>query len=361
MKLNKIKRIIAVTSVAAMLAVSLTSCGDKESKVDSADKDKVVLTVGDENINLSEAYFLVKWQEASYYNIFGYSYGDNWYEQDLFGTGMPFQDYIKDSCKTLLERIGVSRQKFDEYGLELTKAEVSEIDKAVSAYMEANSADARNAMMADEEVVRTVLTDYKKLEKVAAKVAEGVDGEVSDEELKKAAYTRTYDYVYISFMTTDEEGNSTVLSAAEQEEKMSILNAIRTETIAGTDFETAVANAGQSVASHTYTPGSTESQDNMYEINDYMDKFEIGEVSEAVPLDDTGAIIAYMREDNTDVLDDEDVLKAAKESVISDRKIDLYKKTLREWFDKTETELNEEEWSTITMEEPLKAYTANAD
>lgn len=363
MKLNnKIKKLVIVTGVAAMLASSVTACGDKKSGTDSLNKDKdtVVLSVGDEKINLSEAYFMVKWQEASYYNIFGYSYGDNWYEQDLLGSGMPFQDYIKDSCMTLLKRICVSRQKFDELGLELTSAEKSSIDKAVSSFMEANKESARNAMMADEDVVRTVLTDYKKLEKVAEKAVETVDTEVSDEEVKKAAYTRTYDYVYISFVTNDEEGNSTVISASEQEEKMNILNTIRAEVISGTDFDTAAQNAGQSVASHTYTPGADKKQDNMYEINDYMDGLEIGEVSEAIPLDTTGAIIAYVREDNSDKLGDEDVIKSAKESVISSRKSDLYKKTIKEWLADENIDLNEDEWKKVTMEEVVKALSSNS-
>jgi len=359
MKLNKMKRLAAVVGIAAMIAASLTACGDKKNSDSALNKDAVVLTVGDEQIKLSEAYFMVKWQEASYYNIFGYGYGDNWYEKDLFGSGMPFQDYIKDSCMTLLKRICVSRQKFDEMGLKLTDAEKSEIDKAVESYMESNNKDARAAMMADEEVVRTVLTDYKILEKVAAKTVEGVDTEVSDDELKEAAYTRTYDYVYSSFTTTDENGSSTLMSASQQEEQMNILNTIRSETISGTDFDEAVQNAGQSVASHTYTPGATEQEDNMYEINDYMDNLKIGDVSEVIPLDTTGAIVAYMREDNTDKLGDEEVLKSAKESVISKRKIELYKKSMKEWLGEVNIEIDEEEWGSVTMKEALKALSGN--
>lgn len=360
MNFKWLKKAIIVAGAASLMMTSLTACGKKESQtVNGLDKDAVVYTVGDEQIKLSEAYFIVKWQEASYYNIFGYNYGDDWYKQDLVGVGKPFQDYIKDSCLEILKRICISRDKFEEYGLEFTAEEESEIEAAVDKFMDSNSAEARNAMMADEDVVRTVLTDYKMLEKVAAKAVENVDTVVSESELKEKAYTRTYDYIYISFATTDENGNETMVSAAEQEDYVNILNTIRAETISGTDFDTAAENAGQTVSSHTYTPGATASEDRLYEINDYMDDLEIGEISEVIPLDTTGVLLAYMKEDNTDNLDDKETLENAREALIAERKQDLFKSVMKDWQREVNIELDEDLWSKVTMEEPLSALSGN--
>lgn len=362
MKFKGIKKAVAIAGITTMLAATLSGCGDKKSStVNGLDKDAVVFSVADEEIKLSEAYFLVKWQEASYYNIFGYNYGDDWYNQDLLGVGKPFQDYIKDSCVEIFNRICVSRDKFEEYNLEFTADEEAEIEKAVEKFMDSNNAAAKDAMMADEDVVRTVLTDYKILEKVAAKAVEKVDTEVGDEELKNEAYTRTYDYAYVSFATTDENGNSTMISAAEQEDKINILNTIRAQVISGTDFDSAAENAGQTVSSHTYTPGDTAKEDNLYEINNYMDKLKIGEVSEVIPLDTTGVLLAYMREDNTNKLTDKETLDAARETIIAVRKQELYKDTLKEWLSDEKAELDEDLWGKITMEEPLSSLTGKSN
>lgn len=355
MKLTSVKKAVALLGIATMLGSSIAGCGKKETV--NKDADSVILTVGDQEVKFSEAYFLVKWQQANYQNVIAYngSYGDDWYAQDIFGTGESFQDYFKDYYVELLTRICVARDKMEEYGLEITEEEKSEIDNVVKTFMDSNSQDALDAMLADEEVIRTVLTDYKILEKVAAKEVEDIDTEVSDEELKDAAYTRTYDYIYISFEAVDEEGNATVISASEQEEYLNQLGIIRAQTIESGDFDKAAEEAGQTVSSHTYTPGATQEEDSLFEINNYMDDLEIGEVSEVIPLDTTGVILAYMDSDNKDSLDDEEVLSTAKETVLSERKLEDFKETVKEWKAEYKIELDEELYKKITMEEPLAA------
>lgn len=362
MKVMGLKKGVAILGVSAMLMASLAGCGDKNTTSNKElDGTKTVLTVGDEEISLSQAYFLVKLQQANYQNLIAYngSYGDDWYAQDIFGTGESFQDYFKDYYLELLTRVGIARDKMDEYGVEITEDEKAVIEETVNTFISANSDEALGAMLVDEDVVRQTLTDYKILEKVVAKAIEGIDTEVSDDELKEAAYTRTYDYVYISFETTDEDGNLTTVSAADKEEYLNQLGVIRAQTIEDGDFDAAAEAAGQSVSSHTYTPGATASEDRLYEINGVMDGIEIGGVSDVIPLDDTGAIVAYMASDNTDELDDEEVLAEAKENVIADRKLDKFEEVLKEWKAGYNVELNEELWEKITMEEPLAATSGN--
>lgn len=362
MKLTGLKKTVAIIGAVTMIGASLAGCGSKASNNKNLDADAVIMKVGDEEVKFSEAYFLVKWQQANYQNVIAYngSYGDDWYAQDIFGTGESFQDYFKDYYEELLTRICIARDKMDEYGLELTEEEKADIESVVKEFIDANSDEALNAMLADEDVVRQVLTDYKILEKVAAKEVEDINTDISDEELKEAAYTRTYDYIYISFETTDENGNSTTITAAEQEDYINQLNIVRSQTIEKGDFDAAAEDAGQTVSSHTYTPGATASEDRLYQINNYMDGLEIGEVSEVIPLDTTGVILAYMASDNTDKLNDEDTLNTARESILSERKLDKFQEVVKNWKSEYNIDNKTDLWDKITMEEPLAAASSSS-
>ncbi len=362
MKMTYIKKAAVSFALTAMMAFSLTGCGDKKSAAKNSDADKVVLTVGDEKIKFSEAYFLVKLQQANTQNIISYStgYADDWYMQDIFGNGQSFQEYFKDYYFDLLTRIGIVRDKASEFDIELTQEDKNEIEKVVDEFINANSDEALDAMLADKEVVSQVLTDYKLLEKLTAKIVDDVDTNVSDEELKKAAYKKTYDYIYISFETKDENGNSTTISAADKEEYLNQLGVIRAQTIENGDFDAAAQDAGQSVSSHSYNPGVTAAEDNLYEINNYMDDLEIGEVSEVIPLDTTGVMLGYMASDNKDELDNEELLSSTKETIISKRKLELFKETISDWKTDYKVDLDNKLWEKITMKEPLAALSSNS-
>lgn len=363
MRINKLRKAAALVCTCAMLGVAACGCGSEAPMEEY--RDKVVMTVGDQEVPFSEAYFLVKWQQANYQNIIAYngSYGDDWYAQDIFGTGESFQDYFKDYYQELLTRICVARDKFEEYGMTISDDEKGVIDQYVNQFLGENSEDALNAMLADEDTVRQVLTDYRILERVAAKEVENVDQEVSQEELREAAYTRTYDYIYVSFETKDEEGKSTLLTAAEQEDYMNQLGIIRAQTIEKGDFDQAAKDAGQTVSSHTYHPGDDESKDTLHEINDYMDTLELGAVSDVIPLDDTGVILAYMASDNTSELEDEEVLSKAKDTVIAKRKLETFQNAVKEWraeYKDKGIKVDEDLWGKITMEEPLAAVSSKS-
>lgn len=362
MKLTKLKKTALVCAMAALTAMSVSGCGDKDSKIGDLNSDEVVIKAEDEVVKLSQAYFLIKWQQANYQNIMTvYGYGDDWYKQDIFGTGEGYQDYFKRYYQDILTRICLARSVMDEYGVEITKEEQDKIDEAVKDFMKSNVKSAREAMMADEEVVRQALKDYKILEKVTAAMTDDINKTISEEEYKKEAYTKTYDYVYVSFETTDEDGNRSLISAAKQEDLFNQLSAIRTETLKTGDFETAAKNAGQQVSSHTYKPSAKEGEDQLQDINKVMEDYEIGEVTEVIPLDKTGAMIAYLSGDNSGDLENKETKTAANEAILLSRRQELFEKKIKELKAKTNITINDELWEQITMEEPLAALSSNSN
>lgn len=355
MKLRKWKKTVAVLGAAVMMTVSLGGCQSKNNtSYKDLDADAVLLTVGDETVSLKEAFFLIKWQQARYQTYLSGQYGEKWYESDLFGTGQSFQDYYKDYTIDILERICLAKQKMKDYKVELTADEKQEIEDTADTFMKENSKAAETAMMVDDKnVIIDMLTGYKILEKVTAKAVEGVNQEISDQEIHDEAYTKTYSYVYTSLQKAGTDGTTTAMSAEEKQAAVDKLNQVRTEVQAGKEFDAAVSGQGLEVASHTYNPGDDEDQ--LVEINNVIDKLQIGDVSEVIPLDTTGIFIGRLDSDNTDELGNEDVIKTAKESIIKDRKYDMFKGILETWRKDVTIKLDEDLWGKVTMKDELTA------
>lgn len=349
MKLKFLKKTIATISIAAMMAMSLSGCGEKSTS------SPVLLTVGEETVTLGEAYFLIKLQQAQYETIASQYYGESWYSSDLFGTGETFQDYYKRYFIEILERVCLARQHMDELGVELTAEETAAIEKTADAFLEDNVKSARKAMKADRETIINVLTGHKILEKVTAKAVEGVNQDISDEELRNAAYTKTYSYIYTPLQNTESDGTMSDMTTAEREEAISLLNNVREEVLAGADFDMAATGQGLSVSQHIYTPN--DETDKLIEINKEMDKLQIGEVSGVIPLDTTGIFIGHMDSDNTNELADEEVISIARENILNERKYEMFKGIVEGWRADVEVTLDEGLWSQVSMEKPLKALT----
>ena len=213
--MKKAKRWLACVLCLMMAAAMLTGCnGSKESKKNSdLDPKAVVLTVGEEKVPLQVAYFVLKWQQASYQSMATAVYGEEWYNQDLEGNGETFLDYIKSTVMDSLTDMYLCRQQAESLGVALSEEEQKNIDDAVKGYMKANSKDAQEAMMADEATVRTVLENYTLYSKVYNQVVKDADTSVSEEEARQG----TYSWIYQDFTTTDEEGNQTEYTDAQKE------------------------------------------------------------------------------------------------------------------------------------------------
>lgn len=354
MKLRRLVKTAAVFCMAAMITASFSGCQKKEENTYNGLKpDAVLLTVGNEKVTLKEAFFLIKWQQARYQSLLGSQYGEKWYSSDLFGNGESFQDYYKDYTIDVLKRVCLAKQHMKEYGVELTAEEKREIETVADTYMEENVKSARESMMGDKDVVIDVLTGYKILEKVTAKAVEDVDKNISDQEIRDEAYKKTYSYVYTSFQTTGEDGKTIEMSSAQKQDALLKLSRIRTDVLAGKDFDSAVSEQSLQVSNHSYKPG--DKSDSLAEINDYMDSLQMGTVSEVVPLDTTGAFIGYLSSDNTDELDNEEVVNTAKENIMYARKFEMFKGIVDKWKADVEIKLDEDLWSKVNMEDELSS------
>ena len=127
--------------------------------------------------------------------------------------GVTLEDTYKDDVMTSLQNLYIMEDHMKDYDVELTKDELSAIEKAAKKFMKANSDDAKEKISADKETV----IEYLKLMTISVKVENairaGVDPHVSDEE---SAQKRIR---YVSFATTKTDENSQTVEMTKKEIK----------------------------------------------------------------------------------------------------------------------------------------------
>lgn len=342
------KRWTAV-GLAVVLGVSvLTGCGSKpqgNSNID-ADPNEVVMTVGGDEVTLKEAYFLAKWQQAQYQTFANSAYGEDWYNQDLFDEGVTFQESIKEQVAKEIERMYICKQHMDEYGVEITDEDREAIAAATENFLNANDDAALAAMMADEELVERVLTNYRIYNKVYNALLKDVDTSVSDDEARQ----KTYSYIYQSFTTTDEDGNSTEVSASQQQTYYNTFEDIAAKAKQSGDFDQTAEDAGYSVASHSF--GATD-DDSFSDINAIADKMAVNDVSDVI-LVDGGLFLIKL-----DSVNDEEAAQSARQEIAQQKLSDAFTQAYEALRGEEAIQIDEELWAKVTFEEPLAAVNAS--
>lgn len=336
------KRIMALALVLVMALTVFCGCSDKKAAGEDLDFDAVVLTVGEDEIALREAYFMLKWRQSSYQAMATAQFGDDWYEQDLTGEG-PFGEYIKDTIITELEEMYVLAQNAEKYNVSLTDDENAAIEEVVSTVMKANDEEAQAAMGLSEDVIKRVVTNYTIYAKVYNEILKDVDTNVSMEE----AAQKTYSYIYQQLVTYDEDGNETAMSTDEQNSYYALLQMVKDDVDGGKSFDDAAEDYGLSTASHSF---GKQDDGSFNDINSVVDKLKVGEVSDVIPVEG-GIFLLHL---DTDY--DEEATESARSDIAYDKLEEAFNTAYDELKADVSIELNEELWETATFENAVIAY-----
>lgn len=337
------KRILALGLVLLLSLSVFVGCG-KESVAEDLDYEAIVLTVGENEITLREAYFLLKWDQAQYQAMGSSMYGEDWYNQDLTGEG-PFIDYIKGSVIDELETMYILKDNAEKYGISLTEEDYAKIDQVVSTFMASNAQEALDAMGATEELVRNVMTNYTYYARVYNEIIRDTDTTVSAEE----AAQKTYSYIYQPLTETDEEGNVVDMSTEDQNSYYTLFQMVKDDVEGGKTFDEAAEDYGFSVASHSYGKADDGS---FNDINGIVDELKVGEVSDIIPVED-GVFLLHL-----DTEYDEEATETARTTMASEKLAEAYEAEYEVLKAEVEIELNEELWATATFEQPVAVYVA---
>ena len=325
------KKAAVLAAAGALTALSVTGCSG------SINTDAVVVTVGDEEITLGVANFYARMTQGQYETYYagfmGITAKEMW-TQEADGD-KTYEETTKEALLVSLEDLYLISQHAGEYEVSLSEDEHKAIEEAVKKFDEANTDEAKEIVSGYRKDVQKYLELVTVSQKMADKMKEGVNEEVSDEE----AAQKAMQYVYFSYTSTDDEGNSTDLSDEEKESLKGTAQTFCDAVKAGTDIETAAVDAGVEVQTATFDAESATPDAALVAAADALaNEGDVTDVTET----EKGLYVAKL----TSLLDRE-ATDAEKQNIIEERKQEQYDSLLEQWREDTEIKVDEKVWKKV--------------
>lgn len=329
------KKAAMLTAAGALAAMTVTGCSG------SINKDAVVATVGDEDVTLGVANFyarMTQGQYETYYAGMMGTTGEAMWTQEA-GEDQTYEESVKDGLMENLQNMYLISQHAADYEVSLTEDEKNAILEAAEQFSEANTDEAKEVVSGYKKDVEKFLELATIQTKMDSKMKEGVDEEVSDEEAAQKAMK----YVFFSYTSTDDSGNSTTLSDEEKDTLKTNAQSLVDRVKAGEDISAVAEEMGQTAYDLTFDSESTSPNEDLIAA---VDAFETeGEMTDVIEADD-GLYVGQL----TSLLD-RDATDQKKTSIVEERRQDQYDSLLEEWRDSTDITVNKKVWAKVDFED----------
>lgn len=319
---------LAATGLCAVLALGMTGCGDK-----ALDGSQTVATVGEKNMTLGEANFLLRYEQVEVEAYYESMLGEGIYDMDLYGDGTTLGDNMKSDIITQMQEYYILEEKATEYGIELSEEESTAITEAATAFLEANGEDVQQQMTADQETIERVLTLMTVGTKTANAIAASADVTVTDEEAAQRGFA------YISISKGSDEDALTEEEIQENKDKLELIAAGVAE---GADFT--VLAEEQELTANT---GSYSADNTGYyaeEMLTALDALSEGEVSEVIETDTNLYLVQLTAEL------DEEATASRKQTLIANAQSDFYDTTMEGWKEEYPLNIVESVWKEVVFD-----------
>ena len=329
------KKAAVLTAAGVLAATAVTGCSG------SINTDAVVATVGDDEITLGVANFyarMTQGQYETYYASMMGTTGDAMWTQEA-GEDQTYEESVKDSLMENLENMYLISQHAADYEVSLTEEEEDAIAEAAAQFDEDNTDEAKETVSGYRKDIEEFLRLATIQTKMDSKMREGVDEEVSDEE----AAQKAMQYVFFSYTTTDDSGNTTELTDEEKESLKTDAQSLVDRVNAGEDISTVAEELGQTAYDLTFDSESTSPNEDLIAA---VDAFETeGQVTDVIEADD-GLYVGRL----TSLLD-RDVTDQKKTSIVEERRQEQYDSLLEEWRNDTDIKVDEKVWDKVDFED----------
>ena len=320
---------LVVAGLCVSMALGMVGCGSEPM-----DGSQVVATVGEKEMTLGEANFLLRYQQVqteSYYeSLLGIT---SLYEQDLYGRGTSYGYEFKNEVMGQLQEYYVVEEKAAEYGVVLTEEEKASITEAAAAFLAANDDYVKEQMTADQATVERVLTLMTIRSKVAAAVKAEADVTVTDEEAAQRGF---------SYITVSKGSDDTALTEEEVQSYKEKLAAVAESVKAGNAMDGAAVEQGMTAYAGTYGEGT-----DVYYAEDMIDALngiKEGEVTEIIETESE----LYLATVTAEL--DEEATASRKETLISTAQTEYYNSLLETWMAEYEVTVNENVWEQVVFD-----------
>lgn len=329
------KRAAVLTVAGLLTAGTLAGCSG------SINTDAVVATVGDEDITLGVANFYARMTQGQYETYYAGMMGmtgeDMWAQE--VEEGKTYEQAVKESIMTELENLYIIAQHAADYEVSLTEDEQGAIREAATQFDERNSDETKEAVSGYRKDIEKYLELFTIQNKMESKMKEGVDEEVSDEEAAQKAMK----YVYFSFSSTDDSGNTVDLTDEEKEALRDDAQTLADRVKDGEDMTEVAEEMGLTVNDLTFDEESTgPNEDLVAEVDGFTEE---GETTGPIESD-LGIYVGQL----TSLLD-RDATDQEKNNIVEERRQEQYDSLLEEWRDGVKIEVDEKAWDKIDFNE----------
>ncbi len=326
---------IAAAALALCMAVGmLTGCNTNKSE----QSQKKVFTYDGTDVYLDEAWVYAKITQTTYESYYMSTFGSSMWtmevSQDDEGNPVTFEAMAKESVIAQIKQVKVLVNQAKELKIELTSEEEKEAKEAAEAFC---GTDEGKAILketgANEDTILKIYQENALAAKVQEEMVKDVDTEVSDDEARK---TSVYKLVFETTKTDSETGSVSDMSADEKKEQKDKAEKALKDIQGGKSIED-VAEELEMTDSATETYSAGESKGGK-KFEATIAKLKDGEVADKVLTTDEGYVVVKLV-----AYTDEDATAEEKESIINDRKSELYQKNYEELIKDLEEEWNYDE------------------
>jgi len=316
--------------MAAALAVSLlTGCGITGS-------NKTFATLNDQKITLGFANFAAHYQQATYDQLYVDFVGEDYWSQDLYGSGNDMETDIKAEIADAIKKMYILDAHKDEYGVSVSADEQKKIDETVEKFMAANSKKALDKVGATNEYV----AEYLRLSLISTKMTAAVKETLDPGYTMEDAAQKGISYMKVNYLTkTDDEGNDVEIT---DEEKTSIKEAV--EAIAkakAEEFEAKAEASEYTVLNVTFGDDDTVVPSI---VKDEVAKMKVGDISQVL---DDGEYYYVVRYDSEY---DEEATKSHLEDMTLTAEGEAFNELVEKWVSESTWEINTKEWDKVKFD-----------
>ena len=310
------------------MALGMVGCGSKP-----LDGSQVVATVGEKEMTLGEANFLLRYQQVQTESYYESMLGTGIYEMDLYGTGSTYGEDLKADVMKQMQEYYVLEEKAAEYGVELTEEEKTAVTETAAAFLKANDNNAKEQMNADQTTVERVLTFMTIRSTVAAAVKEEADITITDEEAKQ----RSFSYITIAKGSGEE-----ALTEEELQSYRDKLAAVAESIKEGNTMEGAAVEQGLTAYSGNYGEGTAQYY--AEELVAALDGIKEGEVTGVIETE-TELLMG-----NVTAEFDEQATANMKETLLSSAQTEYFNNQLEAWVADYEITVKDSVWEQVVFD-----------
>ena len=302
------KRLFALALAGVLAAATLTGCGSLKG-------DETVATVDDTKIDADLANFFARYTQATYETYYSAYLGEDMWNSDA-SDGETYEESVKSSVLKSLEDMILLEKHMEDYDVSITDEDKAMIKETTQQFLNDNSLDDKNLVSGNEKTVNRALTLMAVQQKMRTAIQAGADTEVSDEE----AAQKSMDYVFISYQTKDDSGNSKDVSDDEKAQLKSQAEAIASGLKEGGDLNALAEEQGATVQTLTFDKDTTSPDEDLIKAADALGEGESTDVIET----EKGCYVAKV----TSLLD-RTATDSKKSQIVQERQTKLYDDTVK--------------------------------